>query len=49
MVDVTPARCTPVDNPELARSLRFRFPYVDALNHCRSSCCGGGAAATTTS
>ena len=21
------------DNPELARSLRFRFPYVDALNH----------------
>jgi len=21
------------DNPELARSLRYRFPYVDALNH----------------
>ena len=28
-----PARCTPADNPELARSLRFRFPPVDALNH----------------
>src|SRR5262249_37839756 len=33
-------------NPSLARSIRNRFPYLDPLNHCKSSCLNGIAKVT---